>query len=82
VERVQKLKKSHEQLKEQLYSQASMDNTIDQLENEPAFVRKKVILDTTIPSAESKISKYSLSEDDENNSKLREDNAYLHDNVD
>lgn len=81
-DRVKKLRKSHEQVKEQLYSKASKDNTIDQLENEPAFVRKKVKLDKTKPSEESKISKYSLSEDDEKNSKIREDNAYLHDNVD
>ncbi len=81
-DRVKKLRKSHEQVKEQLYSKASKDNTIDQLENEPAFVRKKVKLDKTKHSEESKISKYSLSEDDEKNSKIREDNAYLHDNVD
>jgi cell division protein FtsZ len=79
---VKKLKESQEQAKEQLYSKASKDNTIDKLESEPAYVRKKVNLDKTKPSEESKISKYSLSEDDENNSKLREDNAYLHDNVD
>jgi cell division protein FtsZ len=81
-DRVKKLKKSHEQVKEQLYNTASKNNTIDELENEPAFVRKKVQLDKTKPSEESKISKYSLSEDEEKNSKLREDNAYLHDNVD
>ena len=81
-DRVKKLKKSHELVKEQLYSKASKDNTIDQLENEPAFIRKKIKLDKTKPSEESKISKYSLSEDDEKNSKIREDNAYLHDNVD
>lgn len=79
---VKKLKESHAQAKEQLYSKASKDNTIDQLENEPAYIRKKINLDKTLPSEESKISKYSLSEDDEKNSKLREDNAYLHDNVD
>lgn len=82
TERVKKLKESHEQLKEQLYSNASKENTIDKLENEPAYVRKKVKLDTTKPSQESKISKYSLSEDEDKNSKLRDDNAYLHDNVD
>jgi cell division protein FtsZ len=82
-ERVRKLKESHDNIKEQLYSKASKDNTIDKLENEPAYVRKKVNLDKTKPSEEeSKISKYSLSEDEEKNSKLREDNAYLHNNVD
>ena len=39
-------------------------------------------LDESKPSKETRISRYSLSEDDEKNSKLREDNAYLHDNVD
>jgi cell division protein FtsZ len=82
AEIVRKLKESHEQVQEQLYNKAAKDNTIDQLESEPAYVRKKVNLDETKPSEESKISKYSLSEDDEKNSKLREDNAYLHDNVD
>ena len=82
-ERVKKLKKSHEQVKEQLYHRASKENTIDKLENEPAFVRKKVQLDKKKYSEESsKISKYNLSEDEDKNSKLREDNAYLHDNVD
>jgi cell division protein FtsZ len=82
AEIVKKLRESHEQVQEQLYNKAAKDNTIDQLESEPAYVRKKVNLDETKPSEESKISKYSLSEDDEKNSKLREDNAYLHDNVD
>jgi cell division protein FtsZ len=82
TDRLRKLKQSHEQVKGQLYDKASKENTIDQLENEPAYVRKKVNLDKTKPSEESKISKYSLSEDEDKNSKLREDNAYLHDNVD
>ena len=82
AEIVKKLKESHEQVQEQLYSKASESNTIDELENEPAYVRKKVKLDKTKPSEESKISKYSLSEDDEKNSKLRDDNAYLQPKVD
>jgi cell division protein FtsZ len=82
TERVSKLRKSHEHIKQQLYNSAAKENKIDQLENEPAFKRKNLDIDKTKPSQESKISKYSLSEDDEKNSKLREDNAYLHDNVD
>jgi len=81
-ERVKKLRKSHEKVKEQLYNKANSNESIDELENEPAYVRKKIQIDDTKPSEESKISKYSLSEDDEKKSKLREDNAYLHDNVD
>jgi len=82
AERVKKLRKSHEKMKEQLYNRASSNESIDELENEPAYVRKKIRIDDAKPSEESRISKYSLSEDDEKNSKLREDNAYLHDNVD
>jgi cell division protein FtsZ len=82
AERVKKLRKSHEKVKEQLYNKANSNESIDELENEPAYVRKKIKLDDAKPSQESKISKYSLSEDEDKNSKLREDNAYLHDNVD
>jgi cell division protein FtsZ len=82
AERVRKLRKSHEKVKEQLYGKADDDNTIENLENEPAYVRKKIKLEDTRHSSESKLSKYSLSEDEEKNSKLREDNPYLHDNVD
>lgn len=81
-DKVRKLKRSHEIVKEQLYIKASDDRAIDQLENEPAFKRKNLKLDQSKPSVESKISRYSLSEDEDKNSKLREDNAYLHDNVD
>ncbi len=82
AERVRKLRESHEQIKEQLYNKASDNESIDELENEPAYIRKKIKINEAKPSAESRISKYSLSEDEDNNSKLREDNAYLHDNVD
>jgi cell division protein FtsZ len=82
ADRVRKLRKSHEKMKEQLYNKADSNESIDELENEPAYVRKKVKIDDSKPSEESNISKYSLSEDEEKNSRLREDNAYLHDNVD
>jgi cell division protein FtsZ len=81
-ERVKKLRKSHEKVKEQLYNKANDNESIDELENEPAYVRKNIKIDDSKPSSESRMSKYSLSEDEDNNSKLREDNAYLHDNVD
>jgi len=82
AERVKKLRKSHEKVKEQLYNKADSNESIDELENEPAYVRKKIKIDESKPSKETRVSKYSLSEDEDNNSKLREDNAYLHDNVD
>jgi cell division protein FtsZ len=56
---------------------------IEALENEPAYKRKKIKLDNPKPSSESKVSRYTLSDDEgENKTRLRENNSYLHDNVD
>ncbi len=56
---------------------------IEALENEPAYKRKKIKLENPKHSKESKISRYTLSDDDEENkTRLRENNSYLHDNVD
>jgi len=56
---------------------------IEALENEPAYKRKKIKLDNPKHSKESKVSRYTLSDDDqENKTRLRENNSYLHDNVD
>lgn len=56
---------------------------IEALENEPAYKRKRIKLDNPKPSSESKISRYTLSDDEgENKTRLRENNSYLHDNVD
>jgi cell division protein FtsZ len=84
AERVKKLRETHEKYREhddQLEDEEKK-TSIDDLENEPAYVRKKIRLDNTTHSKESNVSKYSLSEDEEKNTRLRDDNAYLHDNVD
>jgi len=82
-ERMAKLRKSQEKLKEHKLSQSEEKGNIDELENEPAYVRKKIQLEERKYSSESKISKYTLSDDDDDEGpKLREDNSYLHDNVD
>ena len=79
-ERMKRLKKSHNQMTEN--SRKAEDDAIDELENEPAYIRKKIKLDNEKRSAASNVSRYSLSEDDEKNVELNDDNAYLHDNVD
>ena len=58
------------------------DDEIDELENQPAYVRKKVKIEKPKYSASRKISKYSLYDDDEEGTKLSSDSSYLHDNVD
>jgi cell division protein FtsZ len=82
-ERMEKLRKAHEKIKEHKLNQEEEKINIEHLENEPAYIRKKLQLDNRQHSSESKISKFSLSGDEEaDGPKLREDNSYLHDNVD
>ncbi len=82
ADRVRNIKRTYEKLKELKYNGAENRNSIDDLEKEPAYVRKKIKIDDIKYSDESKISKFSLSDDEEFNSRLSEDNPYLHDNVD
>jgi len=57
-----------------------------ELENEPSYVRRNVLLDDVQHSADSTVSRYTLSEetDEDGNSetKLKDNNPFLHDNVD
>jgi cell division protein FtsZ len=83
-ERVKMLKESHEKLKEEGYSGLATNDRIEELENEPAYLRKKVKLEEEggRPSPENPVSRYTLTEDENNVLRLKEDNSYLHDNVD
>ena len=45
-------------------------------------MRKKILIEDTKHSAEASVSKYTLSDDPENKSKISPDNPYLHDAVD
>ncbi len=54
--------------------------TIANLTNEPAYLRRQVQLEDVPHSSEAQMSRWSLSGDDE--PQLREDNSFLHDNVD
>jgi len=55
---------------------------LDELEEQPAYRRKQVELSDETPSEETKISKFTLSEGDDDGAELKSDNSYLHDNVD
>jgi cell division protein FtsZ len=55
---------------------------LEELENQPAYVRRNVEITASVPSEESTISRYSLYEDQENHAELRSGNSFLHDNVD
>ena len=81
-ERIRKLKKHQDYLKDQGYLETDQKNEIEELENEPAYVRKNVKIDKPKYSASKKVSKYSLYDDEENETHLSSNNSYLHDNVD
>lgn len=52
------------------------------LEKQTAFERKNIILENKMPSQESNVSRYTLSESDDKKIEIRPNNSFLHDNVD
>ncbi len=74
AERVNKLKNLSINLRSQ--------DKVEEYENEPAYVRKKIKLDNTELSSDSKVSRYTLGEDSKNQPVIKSDNSFLHDNVD
>ena len=60
----------------------SSDEEVDELENIPAYRRKKVNIQGMRKKFEEKLSRFSLSPDEDENAKLRDNNSYLHDKVD
>lgn len=55
---------------------------INDLEKEPAYKRRNISLDETPHSSESNVSRYTLGEDEDNKTTLKQNNSFLHDNVD
>lgn len=59
---------------------------IQDLENEPAYKRKKIRLEDTPHSSDSQVSRYTLTETENENgerkTEIRSNNSFLHDNVD
>jgi len=82
ADRVRSLRETHERLKEAGYTARSKDSEIDEMENVPAYIRKKLKLDPEKHSENEEVSRYRLSDDEDEKPKLRQDNSYLHDNVD
>lgn len=61
----------------------SGEEVVDELENIPAYRRKKVnIIEGMSKRIGEKLSRFSLSPDDDDKTILRDNNSYLHDNVD
>ncbi len=55
---------------------------ISDMEKEPAYKRRNITLDSVPHSSESNVSRYTLSNEAEKKSELRQNNSFLHDNVD
>jgi len=63
------------------YTQTS-DERVDELENIPAYRRKNMRFSGLKKKVEEKLSRFSISPDENNNVILRDNNSFLHDNVD
>jgi len=59
-----------------------MKENIDSFEDVPAYVRKNLAIGASENAGESKLSKFTLTSGDHDEPVLRENNAYLNDNVD
>jgi cell division protein FtsZ len=68
----------------QVNSKMQSTQGLSDLERMPAYLRKNVQLDDAPPSDESQVSRFTLSDDEEGERKieLRQNNSFLHDNVD
>ena len=81
-QRLNTIKKTRERMKEINIPSSSTVDYIEELENTPAYKRKKVKIEQVKHSEETKISEYSLVNDKDNKVKLSKDNPYLHDAID
>lgn len=80
--RLKKVKHMQNLLKKEGLSGKTIKENIETFEDVPAYVRRNLSLDQPEKASESKISRFTLSSDDEDGPVLRENNAYLNDNVD
>ena len=80
----ERLKRSQQRLSQlnNLTSKLKSPSSISDLEDEPAYIRKKVRLDNIEHSSENNASRFTLGDDGDNNPEIRPNNSFLHDNVD
>ncbi|TVR41868.1 MAG: cell division protein FtsZ [Bacteroidia bacterium] len=76
-----KISEREERLKH-LSIQLKTPEGLADLENQPAFVRRKVNLNPVPASNESQISRYTLKETEDRKTQIKSNNSFLHDNVD
>jgi cell division protein FtsZ len=79
---LRKVKHMQNILKKEGLSNKTMKENIDTFEDVPAYIRRNMSVGTPENASESKLSKFTLTSDDDEGPVLRENNAYLNDNVD
>jgi cell division protein FtsZ len=79
---LRKVKHMQNILKKEGLTNKTMKENIDTFEDVPAYIRRNMSLCTPENAAESKLSKFTLTSDEDEGPVLRENNAYLNDNVD
>ncbi len=79
---MEKKKKERAAKLKALSMQIKNPSGLAELEKEPAYIRKNIMLSDTKPSEEAIISRYSLEKNEDDSIDLKSDNPYLHDNVD
>jgi cell division protein FtsZ len=77
-----RLKEMQTMLKQEGMTSKTMTENIDSFEDVPAYVRRNIVLNKADSVKSSKISKLTLSTDENQQPVIRENNAYLNDNVD
>jgi cell division protein FtsZ len=55
---------------------------LQDLERQPAFVRRNVALNNTPLSSDSQVSRFTLNEGEDQKAQIKSNNSFLHDNVD
>jgi cell division protein FtsZ len=79
---LRKVKHMQNLLKKEGLSNNTMKENIDTFEDVPAYVRRNLSISAPDKASDSKLSKFTLTSDDNDEPVLRENNAYLNDNVD
>jgi cell division protein FtsZ len=79
---LRKVKHMQNILKKEGLSNKTMKENIDTFEDVPAYIRRNMSVGAPENASESKLSKFTLTSDDDEGPVLRENNAYLNDNVD
>ncbi len=73
-ERIQRLK--------ELSMKIRTPEGLSEIEKQPAYIRRNMPLSDITPSSESEISRYTLPPNEDNSSVIKQNNKFLHDNVD